>query len=1015
MSNFVPLHIVSGYSFLQSGLTMKKILKGINNNSYFGAGLTDLGVLHGFPEFASMMEENKKPYILGMDVVINEYNVSIFITSEQGYINLIKINELYQKDELSLENITSLNEGLIGVIETNHGRFKELFSSLEEINATFTKELYKVSSIFKTVYLGIEVTSKEEVKYSNKIRKFADEYTYKTVAFPRIKYLSKEDAIVLEIVEAIKSDSTLSEKKKDGQEYFMKVEDYQKIYSLSEINASKEILESSNFVFRQKRGEMLKFTNENSSLLLKTMCEKSLKDKGLDTNETYVNQLNHELDVINEMGYADYFLLVQDYVVWAKTHNVLVGPGRGSAAGSLVSYLLNISEADPIKYDLQFERFLNTSRKSMPDIDVDFMDTRRDVVVNYMKEKYGIDRVSNIVAFQTIQAKQALRDIGRVYKYPESHISLLSKSLVNPKYSLGQSYKNIPEFKKLVDSDQYFKTFVSLAGKIEGLPRQAGQHAAGIVLNNTPISNSLPCTFDFSDNLISQYEAKYLEEQNYLKMDFLGLRNLTVVDYCVNLINHNHPEAKIDKNNIPFDTPEVFELIRKGKVIGLFQIETSTMRNGIKTIKPTCFKDVVALLALNRPGPMQFVRNYALRRDGKEKFSYISEELKPILEDTYGIIIYQEQINKIAMVMAGFSAGEADTFRRAISKKKKDMLSSLKKDFINGAIKNGYKEATAVKVFEHIYKFADYGFNKSHSVVYAMLTCRMAYLKAHYPLEFYNALLDIGTSSETKFTEYVSEMKTMGINVLQPSVNKSERYFSIDENGIRFPLNSIKGLTEVSITNILQERKKNGLFIDFVDFVTRMFGYKLNNSMINRLIDSGALDEFSSSRESLRLSILPFSQYAELNYSKDGQLTIGISPIAKPNLVPAKDDPIENLNKEYESIGIMLSSNPLSFKNNVIKEKGCISIVEAKESEGIVKVAGIVKTRKIISTKKGQYMAFVKIFDQSDEIELTLFPELFESKKPLTEKNMMIIVTGRSEGEGESFRFVTNDIEPLEE
>jgi len=996
---------------------MKKIVKGITSNDYFGAGLTDLGVLHGLPEFSSSLEEIKKPYILGMDIELNSNNLSLFIINENGYKNLVKINELSQKEELTLEALQTLSDGLVCVIETNHGEFKEKFSTLEQIDESFTKYLLNFAKPFKeNFYLGIEVTSKEEVKYANKIRNFANKYAYSCVAFPRIKYLLKEDAIVLKIVDAISNNTTLTERKLDGQEYFMKVEDYQKIYSVNEINATKEIINKVSFKLNNKRGEMLHYAGENSSQALREMCFKSLKEKQLDTNEVYVKQLEHELDIINEMGYSDYFLLVQDYVVWAKTHEVLVGPGRGSAAGSLVAYLLNISEADPIKYDLQFERFLNTSRKSMPDIDVDFMDTRRDLVVEYMKEKYGLDRVSNIVAFQTIQAKQALRDIGRVYNYPENHITLLSKSLIKKDYTLGQSYKNIPEFKQLVDSDVYFKTFVSLAGKIEGLPRQAGQHAAGIVLNNTPISNSLPCTFDFSDNLISQYESIYLEGQNFLKMDFLGLRNLTVVSYCIDLINRNHPGLNMSKQDIPFDTVEVFDLIKQGKVIGLFQIETAAMRRGIKTIKPTCFKDVVALLALNRPGPMQFIKNYADRRDGKEKFSYISEELKPILEDTYGIIVYQEQINKIAMTMAGFSAGDADTFRRAISKKDKDILSSKKKDFIEGAIKKGYKQETAIKVFDMIYKFADYGFNKSHSVVYAMLTCRMAYLKAHYPLEFYNALLDVGTGSETKFSEYVTEMKSSGIKVLLPNVNKSSKLFSISEKALLYPLSSIKGLTDLAVTHILEEREKNGEFKDYFDFVTRMFGYKLGPSNINKLIDAGALDCFSTSRETLRMSLLPAMQYAELNYSEDGQMSLGISAITPPSLVEAKDDDLDNLNKEYESIGIMLSNNPLSFKELIINQKGCISIAEAKQTEGLVKIAGIVKTRKIISTKKGKFMAFVKIFDSSDELEITIFSDVFENKKPLTEKNMIIVVKGRIEEREESdISCVANDIELLEE
>ena len=530
----------SGYSLLKSGLTMKRIESALKSNDYFGVGLTDEYVLSGFPPFAHIAESFKLPYVLGLSISVNEDFFAAYALDEDGYQNLIQISLANQKDEFDFEFLKNHSKGLLGVIETNHGHFKEIFSNLEKIDTSFTKYLLEYSKLFNdNFYLGIEVTNKEEVKYANKVRQFAIEYTYDCVALPRIKYLKKEDAIVLDIVNAINNGEHLEKKVASGQEYFLKESDYHKIYSEKEIENTNKIILASKLDFSKSRGTMLVYSS-NSDEELRNMSYTSLIKLGLENDERYIQRLEYELSVIKTMGYSDYFLLVQDYVNWAKNNNILVGPGRGSAAGSLVSYLLNITEVDPLKYDLQFERFLNPNRTSMPDIDVDFMDIKRDEVVQYMRDKFGNHRVANIVSFQTIGAKQSLRDIGRVYEIPERHISLLCKSIKNDDLTLGQSYKNNEEFKKLCDSDQYFRDIVSLAGKIEGLPRQSSLHAAGILLNNVDMVEAMPISIDLDDHYVSQYEGKYLEEQGFLKMDFLGIRNLTTVDACIKLINRNH-------------------------------------------------------------------------------------------------------------------------------------------------------------------------------------------------------------------------------------------------------------------------------------------------------------------------------------------------------------------------------------------------------------------------------------------------------------------------------------------
>ena len=1012
MNNFVPLRIISCYSFLQSGLTMEKIKKGVNKNAYFGLGLCDKGVMFGVPEFVKISDELKRPYLIGLECKIDEDTLCLYAINEDGYHNLMKITTAIQKEEFSLEFLKEKTAGLVAIIETYGGKFKELFVNGDE---SFAKYLFAISNLFKDgFYLGLEVTKREDVSYANKIRKFANGHRYDCIAFPRILYEKKDDAIVLKIVDAIANEEKLSEKKLEGQQYFMSIDDYKKIYRSIEIENTKKILESSTFDFHQKRGELLHYPVNDSAVTLKESCFKALTKLGLDDKEEYVKRLEYELETIISLGYADYFLIVQDYVSYAKNNGILVGPGRGSAAGSLVSYLLNITEIDPLKYGLQFERFLNPFRKTMPDIDVDFMDIRRDEVVEYVRNKYGNEKVANIVAFQTIQAKQSLRDIGRVYDFKTSHIDLLSKRISKPNISLREAYKTLPEFKELVDSDPYFLEIVSLASKIEGLIRQNGLHAAGIILNNSPLENALPIINDFSEHYISQYEMTCLEEQGFLKMDFLGLRNLTTITYCVDLIKKNHPEININPKDIPYDDEDIFPFISTGQTTGIFQIETTVMKRGIKILKPSCFEDIVALLAINRPGPMEFLPTYAKRKEGKEPVIYDDPCLEPILKETYGIIVYQEQVNMIARVMAGFSMGQADLFRRAISKKDNEKMLENEKAFIEGAVNNGHDEKVAHKVFDLIKKFANYGFNKSHSVVYSVIACQMAYLKLHYPLEFYAAILETSSSAnDSKFNEYVSEMRKRNIAIVSPNINKSTKEFSIHNDALLFPLNAIHGVNELFANNIIEERNK-GEFKDYFDFVARMLKYRLSETQLNALIDAGCFDIFNSSRASFRASVKSAFQYAELTKKDDGQLDIGVNDFIKPYLIEDHDDPLENLDKEYEALGIMLSNSPLHYKADILRSKNIVSISDAKENR-TAKIAGLIRGIKTISTKKGGTMAFVKLADETDEIELTIFSDLYVSKIALLEKNKLIIAEIKRQRRNESIDFVADTIAPLEE
>ena len=993
-NRFVPLRIISGYSFLQSGLTIDKIAASIKKNDYFGAGLSDYGVLYGVPSFIEEMEKINKPYLIGLSISL-DYDFVLYALNEEGYLNLIKLSALISEQKLEKEDIKNFAKGTAMVLETNHGDFKKHFS--EGLDDSSLHEIARLSSYSDQFFLGIEVTTKNEFKVAQEIREFASNHSYETIAFPRIRYQNKEDGIILKIVDAIEKDEKISEKEENGQYYFMTFEAYRKIYTASELENTIKLLNSSKFDFHKKRGNIAKYPVENAAQALKEAVSVGLKEKNI-ADEAHINRANHELEVIISMGYEDYFLIVSDYVKYAKSHHILVGPGRGSAAGSLVSYALDITEVDPLEYDLSFERFLNKARKTMPDIDVDFMDTRREEMVQYMRDKYGDNRVANIATFQTIKAKQALRDIGRTYDIPTRHIDMLSKSITD-KVTLREAYKKLAPFRELVDSDKYFLDIVSLASKIEGLPRQAGLHAAGVILNDKPIDTVLPVTIDLDNHYTSQYEKDYLEEQGFLKMDFLALRNLTTIDICLELINQNH-NLNLDMYHIPYKDENVISLIASGQTAGLFQIESSGMKNAIKILKPSTFDDIYTLIAIFRPGPMDNIKEFVNRKNGIKKVTYLNKDIEKILGPTYGIIIYQEQISAIAVTMAGYSPTDADLFRRAVSHKEKDILMSAEKEFIAGSIKNGYKESEAKKMFSDILKFANYGFNKSHAVVYALIASRMGYLKYYYPLEFYVALLSTsGGANDTKFGEYISELRMRNLKIFGPDINLSQDGFVID-NGLLFPLSFIKGISIQTSSKIIDERLLNGPYHDFFDFVKRTFAFKIGESVVVKLIDAGAFDKLYPSRASLRSTTKYALQFAELSFGNDGQLILDDTLEGQKQYFKEIDDPLENLNAAY--------------KQDIIKSLGAINTVEAKEG-GDCTIVGIISSIKVIKTRKGgKMMAFVKIFDEVGEIELTIFPKLYDEAFKLLIKNNIIVVTGHYEESEEHASFNAETISPLE-
>lgn len=994
--SFTFLHVYSGYSFEKSGLKIDEYVKAAKKSGYLSLGLSDYATLSGIPSFVQECEKNSIKPIIGQDFYFDNLLFSLYVLNETGYRNLLKINYECAHNNLNLKFLKENNAGLVVILTIQNDAFKKVYISEPD---TLARKMARLSDGLKYFYLGIEVN--DEKGYIEFMREFATNHGYKTVAFPFVKYIKKEDAIILKMMESISSKEVLNEKKLSGREYLLPLLEIQKLYLKNEIEEAEKIAKYANFKFIQKRGKIVPFENElglTSDEYLEKLALYGLNKKGKNSKD-YLDRLAYELSVIKKMGYSDYFLIVYDYVSYARHNNIAVGPGRGSAAGSLVSYALGITIPDPIENNLLFERFLNEHRQTMPDIDVDFSDLHREDVVSYIKQKYGNEKVARIMTVQKIGAKQALNDVGNIFGYEKRDIELFTRLIKDEgddKLTLREIYKTNADFKKLVDDDKYYLEIVSLAHKIEGLPRQASLHAVGIVLNAEPLQKVIPLSPAFDGGYVEQFEKDYLEDQGFLKMDILALRNLTIVEDCLALLRQKGID--IDRDSIPYKDPDAIKMIASGKTMGIFQLESFGMRKAIKTIKIKSFEDVVALLALYRPGPMDQINAYAKYKNSGAKINYVSPALEEILAPTYGQIIYQEQIMQIASKMAGFSLAQADIFRRAISKKDASKMAAIEKQFIDGCLKNKHSLKEANDVYKLIFKFANYGFNRSHAFVYAIFSSRMAYLKAKYPLEFYASTLSNASTKE--FNNTTSEMKKAKIKLTCPDINDSEMYFKIRGNEILFPLTSIKGVSSNVASQIIEERNKKK-FEDIYDFTIRMGQHKLSNTTLINIIDAGGFDSIEKSRASLRLNISDALIFSSFVLDDQGILAFDPNLYPKPVFKRVEDDIIENLDKEFNVLGLMVSASPLDKYKKEIKQENAITLEQINDSHGTVKIFAIIKNIKKIVTKKKQAMAYISVYDETSEIELTLFPETYLKSMKAIKKNNIVVIEGYQRANGE--------------
>ena len=819
--------------------------------------------------------------------------------------------------------------------------------------------------------------------------------------------MTKEESTYLKYVCMIRDGKTISDDtyyKEEGNCFITKEESLNLSSNLG-LNNTNHIIDSCNFEFKDN-GNLLpiyKVENGDSFEYLKNLSIKGLSKRlNNEIPENYKERLIYELNIINDMGFSNYFLVVYDFIKYAKKNGILVGPGRGSAGGSLVAYSLGITDIDPIHYDLLFERFLNPERVTMPDIDTDFPDIYRDQVIKYVTDKYGHKNVSGIVTFGTLGAKQVIRDVGRVLNADNNDIDFLCKRLPGfSKLKLNDFYNSDREFKNMIDSDSKLKLLYRICNMIEGFPRHTSMHAAGIVMSEKPLDEVIPLVKN-NDIFLAGFTMEHLEELGLLKMDFLGLKNLTTIMNVISDIEKGEG-VKIDFSSIPFDDSDAIKIFTQADTSGIFQFESDGMRNFLRKLKPSNLDDIIAAIALFRPGPAVNIDSYIRRKHGEEEIEYLHEDLKPILSSTYGIIIYQEQIMQIVSLMAGFSFGEADILRRAMSKKKKEILKSEEEKFLQGCKNKGYSEETSKKVYDLILNFANYGFNKSHSVAYSIIAYRMAYLKAKYPKYFFSNLLSSVIGSESKTKEYIDEARRLNIKILNPNIMKSMNYYTVEKEGIRFPLSNIKNVGGVTCNDIISKRDN---YKDIYDCISKIVSKNVNKKVLEALIDSSCFTDFGYNIKTLNDNLDNLINYANLAKDLDESL------ILKPEIEIKEEYSKEMLMaREKELFGFYLSNYPTT------SYKAKFKVINLNEIEQFfnktVDVIILVDRIKEITTKKDEKMAFISGSDETDSIDLTLFPSIYS--KYQIKRGDIILVRGKIERRMDKYQLVVDKIRILYE
>ncbi len=1061
---FVHLHLHSQYSLLDGAIKFEELFPQAKEFGMQAIALTDHGNLFGAYDFYKKAKETGIKPIIGCEIYVTPkinpdnpsegktHHLTILSMDQKGYQNLSRLvttayfDGFYRRPRVDHELLDKHNEGLIVLSGCLNSELSQA------IFAKGTKGALDVAAMYREIfgdryYLEVQATGLPEQKRVNKkVREIGEKLKISIVATNDCHFLRREDTKPHDALLCIQTGSSIQDENRfkfQGDQYYLKSQ--QEMLGDLEgfedaIERTADVAKRCNFEFEQTGYKLPEFKVEGDKSLDEYMLELSrekLHEKvslGLIPEEKideYTERLESELKIILEMGFSGYFLVVADFINYAKSNGIPVGPGRGSAAGSLVAYVLGITEVDPIPYDLIFERFLNPERISMPDIDIDFCGQGRDEVIRYVTEKYGADKVAQIGTFGTMSAKAVVKDVGRVLGIPYADVDKVSKlipSFRGKVFSIERALKEVKELRDLIKSSPQLQEMIELAKPLENMVRHSSTHAAGIVIANEPLADHIPLYKGSRDEIVTQFDMNSIEELGFVKFDFLGLKTLTVIDKALNIIKDNYDSDRwVDIDRIPLDDKEVYKLLTTGRTRGIFQIESSGMKDVLFKLQPTQFEDLIALLALYRPGPLDsgMVDDFIKRKHGKQKIQFPLEELKEILNDTYGLFVYQEQIMQTASAAADYSLGEADLLRRAMGKKKPEEMKAQRQRFLKGAKNKGISDKKAKELFDTMEKFAEYSFNKSHSTAYALITYQTAYLKAHFPAEFMAALLSVESGNTDKVISSITECKQMGIPVLAPDVNESMAGFTASNGAIRFGLSGIKNVGGSTVQAIIDAREEGGVFETIFNFCERVEGKRLNRRTFESLIKSGAFDSLGAHRACLMESLDTLLSFTSIKQKStaEGQHSLFASndSVTMPDLIEVVEwREKEVLASEMEVLGFYVTSHPMakyaSEMRNLMTSLDTEAVLEIKEKRE-VSIAGVVRSIVIKNTKSGSgIFGNLVLEDMKGSVEVVIFDKLLRAHRAILEEKVEpIVVKGMVEPNEDQVKLRALNIMPLKD
>ena len=1066
--SFVHLHVHTEFSLLDGAIRIRRLQERASGLGMEAVAITDHGNIFGAVQhFQEAKKGGVKP-ILGCEVYVapgsrreraapgdgqpTAYHLVLLVMNEEGYRNLNRLvtaghlEGFYYHPRVDMELLKEYNGGLLalsaclkGMIP--HALMRDRVEEARERAIAFSRIFDK-----DRFYLEIQANEMpEQVRLNRALEELAGELSLPLVATNDCHYLNREDAEAHDALLCIQTGKTLDDPNRmrfSSDEFFFKSREEM----LKSLGGYEEALDNTLDVARRCEFEMVfgeyKYpvyqTTEDRSLddILIDEARQGLKNRLREREEEegplsaelvreYEERLDYELGVITEMGFSGYFLIVADFMFYSRKNDIPVGPGRGSAAGSLVAYCLTITNIDPIKYGLIFERFLNPERISMPDIDIDFCIHGREEVIRYVADKYGHDNVGQIITFGTMKARAAIRDVGRTLSIPYGEVDRIAKMVPEgPKVRLEDAIQAEPELERLSRGEERDRKLLRISRSLEGLSRHASTHASGVVISDRPLVEYLPLYKGAHDEVMTQFPMDQIEKLGLIKFDFLGLKTLTVIKHALRLIEKTE-NRKIDIEKIPLDDEAAFRLCSEGRTTGVFQLESSGMKEMLRSLRPETFEDMIALVALYRPGPLgsNMVEDFINGKHGRKKIHYLLPQLEPILKETYGVILYQEQVMKIAQVLASYTMGEADTLRKAIGKKKADVMAKQHERFLDGAEKNGISRKTAEHIFGLIDKFGGYGFNKSHSAAYARIAYQTAWLKAHYPVQFMAALLTQDMGNQDKTIKNIAECRDMGISILPPDLNESKADFTVVEDSIRFGLAAVKNVGLKAVEALIEEREENGPFRNLMDFCKRVDGSKVNRRVLEGLIQCGAFDFTGLNRATLfgaldevirscgsQVDPNQLNMFAVLGEEAGG----GYGSLDLPER--PEWDSRERLRREKEALGFYITGHPLDrFKTEVHRSATCaIQDLPGLDDRASVKVAGVVENLKIKRTKRGDKMATLTLEDRTGSTSVVVFPDVFTQHASLLAGDAPVMISGTVEVNESAAKVLAQEVVSLE-